>query len=179
MLVFFALTMFGTAKATAQIEYQSESGGKRAAAQARKKEQENLPYRPKVDVFSLMPEPHQVLATAYRQNIGTFAKALLDQAQIDGSLSADFARAAVAEINRNFDQARDHHREHVKTMSADRHSKAAAMIEEMDTHHSKLKSAIDALEKDVENYTLNSRQIAIDCADVIRHLGGISKVDKR
>lgn len=179
ILVFIALTMFGAADATARTQHQSESGDKKVSPQTSKKGQENLPYMPKIDVFSLMPEPHQVLATAYRQNIRTFTKALLDQAQIGGSLSADFARAAVTEINRNFDQAKDHHNEHVKTMSADLRSKAAAMIKEMDTHHSRLRNAIDALEKDVENYTLNSNRIAIDSADVIRHLDEISKMHNR
>ena len=44
---------------------------------------------------------------------------------------------------------------------------------------SKLKKAIDILEKDVQNYTLNSKQIVAHCADVLRHLDEMSKMHKQ
>jgi len=130
----------------------------------------------RMDMSGMMNEPHHVLAMAYIQSIGTFAKALSDQAQASNQLSADFARAAVSEIRRSLDQADDHHQEHMKTMSEAMRSKMPAMMKEMETHRSRLGDAVKALEKDVEDYTLNSKQIAADCAVVLKQLDDMSKM---
>lgn len=126
----------------------------------------------KVDMPAMMNEPHHVLAMAFMQNIETFTKVLNDQAQGGSPLSADFARAAVAEITRNFGEAQSHHREHMKTMSPGGTSNAR----DMDVHDSRLKDAISTLEKEVQNYTLNSKRIAADCADVLKRLDEMSKM---
>lgn len=176
-LAVIALTMFGAVTAPAQTQHQEYPDDQTAPAQASKQSHEQM-HRdmPKMDTLGMMNEPHHVLAMAYRQNIGTFAKALRDQAQAGGSISADFARAAVAEMNRSFDKAEEHDREHMKTMSADMRSSMAAMMKEMDMHRSRLKAAITTLEKDVQDYTLNSKKIATDSADVVRHLDEMSKM---
>ena len=177
ILAIIALTIFGGVTAQVQTRIQHPSPDETASTQAVKKVQERMRHdMAKMDMSDMMNEPHHVLAMAYRQNVETFAMALRDQAQGSGSVSADFARAAVAEINRNFDKAEDHHQEHIKTMSADMRSRMAAMIKEMDMRHSKLKVAIDALEKDVRGYTLNSKKIATDSADIIRYLDEMSKM---
>ncbi len=177
ILSIIALTMFGAVSAQAQTEHQNHPDDQMASAQTSKQSHEQMHSdRPKMDTSGLMNEPHHVLAAAYRQNIGTFAKALRDQAQAGGSLSADFARAAVAEMNRSFDQAEEHDREHIKTMSADMRARMAARMKEIDMHRSRLKVAIAALEKDVQDYTLNSKKIATDSADVVRHLDEMSKM---
>jgi alpha-L-fucosidase len=132
----------------------------------------------KMDMPSMMNEPHHILAMAYMQSIGTFAKALGDQAQASNQLSADFARDAATEMRRNLDEADEHHREHMKTMSEDMRSKMPAMMKEMETHRSKLGDAVKALEKDVQAYTLNSKQIAADCALVLEHVDDMSKMHK-
>lgn len=49
-------------------------------------------------------------------------------------------------------------------------------IGETDMRDSKLKDAINTLEQDVQNYTMNSKQIAADCADVLKHLANTSKM---
>lgn len=177
ILAAIALTMLGAVTAQSQTQNQNYTDDQTAPAQTSKQVHEQM-HRdmPKMDTLDMMNEPHHVLAMAYRQNIGTFAKALRDQAQAGGSLSADFARAAVAEMTRSFDQAEEHDREHIKTMSADMRSRMAAMMKEMDMHRSRLKVAIAALEKDVQDYTLNSKKIATDSADVIRHLDEMSKM---
>ena len=73
----------------------------------------------KMDMSSMMNEPHHALAMAYMQNIGTFAKTLQNHAEGSSPLDAKFARAAVAEIKRSLDQMEEHHGEHMKTMSAE------------------------------------------------------------
>src|SRR6185295_3068699 len=129
-----------------------------ASAQAGKKGAERINHDIlKRDVSDMTSEPHQVLAMAFMQNIETFTKILGEQAQGNRPLSADFARAAVAEIIRNFDEANTHHQEHVKAMRPGRPSRMSGM-NDMTMRNSKLKTAIDTLEKDVQDYTLNLNQ---------------------
>lgn len=161
-----ALAVFGAVYGLGQTEHQHP---------AQKPMQHDMS---KMDMSSMMNEPHHILAVAYMQSIGTFAKALSDQAQASNQLSADFARAAAEETRRSFDQAEEHHKEHMKTMSEDVRSKMPAMIKEMDTHWSRLKDAVKTLEKDVQAYTLNSKQIGADCADVLKHVDEMSKMHK-
>ncbi|MCI0489411.1 MAG: hypothetical protein L0229_22690 [Blastocatellia bacterium] len=177
ILAVIALTMFGAVTAQAQTGTQHTYADETASIQAVRKVQERMRHdMAKMDMSYMMNEPHHVMARAYRQNIETFAITLRDQAQAGRPLSADFARAAVAEINRSFDKLEDHHQEHLKTMSADMRSRMAAMIKEMDMRHSKLEAAIAVLEKDVQGYTLNSEKIATDSAAIIQHLDEMSKM---
>ena len=175
-----ALIVFGGWTTLAQTKPQPEPENKPASHQAGKKGQETVhAEQSKTAMSAMISEPHQVLAMVYRQNIGTFAKALGDQAQVNSSLSADFARAIAGEISRSFDKAEEHDREHVKTMSLEMRSKTTAMMKAMDTYRSKLKDAIATLEKDVRDYTLKSKQIAIDSTEILKYLDEMSKMYNR
>ena len=172
-LAVITLMVFGEMTALAQTKPQHLYADQTASIQTSKKEQARLHHDiSKMDMPAMTNEPHQVLSRAFMQNIETFAKTLNDQAQGDTPLSADFARAAVTEIIRNFDEANSHHQEHVKAMRPDK----PARMSEMSLRDSKLKTAIDTLYKDVQNYTLNSKQIAVDCAAVLKHLDDMSKL---
>jgi polyhydroxyalkanoate synthesis regulator phasin len=178
-LAVIALMVFGGMAALAQSRTQHRYAVQTASAQTGKKGQERVNHDIlKRDMSAMTNEPHQVLAMAFMQNIETFAKTLSDQAQGDTPLSADFARAAVSEIIRNFDEANTHHQEHVKAMRPGRPSRMSGMTE-TDMRDSKLKAAIDTLDKEVQNYTLNSKQIATDCADVLKHLDEMSKMHRQ
>ena len=178
-LAVIALITLGGMNALAQTKPQHEHADLTASVQIVKKGQERMNHDiSKMDMSAMTQEPHQVLAMAFMQNIETFAKTLGEQAQGGSPLSADFARAAVTEIIRNFDEARSHHQEHMKTMRPGRPSKMSGMGE-IDMRDSKLKDAIDTLEKDVQDYTLNSKQIAADCADVLKHLDDMSKMHRQ
>lgn len=177
-LAAIVLTMFGAVAAPAQTEHQH--GDKQASTQTSNKGQDNLDRdMAKMAMSGMMNEPHHVLAMAYMQNLGTFAKALRDSAQGSSPLSTDFARAAVEEIRRNLDEAEEHRQEHVKTIGADMRSKMAAMTKAMDIHRSRLKNAVAGIEKDVRDHTLNSKQIAADSAEVLKHLDEMSKMRSR
>ena len=174
-----AMIVFGAMTALAQTKTRHPYADQTASVQTVNKGQERMPRDvSKMDMSARTNEPHQVLAKAFMQNIETFAKVLSEQAQGGSPLSADFARAVVSEIRRNFDETNTHYREHVKTMSPGKPSNMSG-IGEMDMRDSKLKKAIDILEKDVQNYTLNSKRIAADCADVLRHLDEMSKMHKQ
>src|ERR1044071_3643922 len=164
-----ALTMFGSVYAAPRTPQQLKSGNKKETVQARNKAQTHT-YQEmsETQMSGMMNEPHHVLEVAYKETIATFANALREQAQT-GSLSSDFARLAAAEIGRCLDQVDEHHREHVKTMSAEMRSNMTATMKEMDMSISSLKNAFKVLEKDVAAYTLNAKQIATD-SDVILKL---------
>src|SRR5690348_6305354 len=102
-LAVIALVVFGGLTAFAQTKTQHRYADQTASAQTGKKAQQRLNHDIlKKDVSDMTNEPHQVLAIAFMQNLATFAKTLSDQAQGETPLSADFARAAVSEIQRNF-----------------------------------------------------------------------------
>ena len=177
ILSILALMVMSAATSLAQTVQQPESGDKQASTLPTKKGQKYLDQEMlKLEVSGRKNEPHYVMAMAYLQTIGTFAKALGDQASGDQQLSADFARATVDEINRSLDKAKEHHQEHLKTMSSDIRLRLAAMVKEMDLQHAKLNDAVKALEKDVQNYTLDAKQIATDSQAILKHLDELSKM---
>jgi hypothetical protein len=94
-LAVIALMGFGTMTALAQSKAQHPYAGQAASAQAGKKGAERMNHDIlKRDISDVTSEPHEVLAMAFMQNIGTFTKVLSEQAQGSRPLSADFARAA-------------------------------------------------------------------------------------
>jgi hypothetical protein len=164
ILAIIALTLFSAVGALAQTEHQHG---------AQKPMQHDMS---KMDMSSMMNEPHHALAMAYMQNIGTFAKALHNQAEGSSPLNAKFARDAVAEIKRSLDQMEEHHGEHMKMMSEEMHSHMAAMMKDMEMHRSVLKDAVSALEKDVRADQLDSKQVAADSANILKNLDEMSKM---
>jgi hypothetical protein len=164
ILAVIALVLFSAAGALAQTGHQHGS---------QKPMQNDMS---KMDMSGMMNEPHHALAMAYMQNIGTFAKTLRDQAEGTGPLNAKFARAAVAEIKRSFDQMEEHHGEHMKMMSEEMRSHMAAMMKDIDMHRSMLKDAVGALEKDVRADQPDSKQVAADSANLLKHLDEMSKM---
>ena len=159
ILAVIAMMLFSAAGALAQTEHQH---GAQKPAQH--------------DMSSMMNEPHHALAMAYMENIGTFAKALHNQAERSSALDASFARAAVAEMRRSLDQMEEHHGEHMKMMSEEMRAHMAPMMKDMEMHRSMLKDAVSALEKDVKADQPDSKQVAADSATLLKHLDEMSKM---
>jgi hypothetical protein len=164
ILAVIALMLFSALGARAQTEHQHG---------AQKPMQHDMS---KMDMSSMMNEPHHALAMAYMENLGTFAKTLHSQAEGTGPLNAKFARAAVAEMKRSLDQMDEHHGEHMKMMSEEMRSHMAAMMKDMDMHRSMLKDAVSALEKDVRADQPDAKQVSADSAIVLKHLDEMSKM---
>lgn len=164
ILAVIALTLFSAVGALAQTEHQHG---------AQKPAQHDMS---KMDMSSMMNEPHHALAMAYMKTIGTFAKTLHSQAEGSSPLDAKFARAAVAEIKRSLDQMEEHHGEHMKMMREEMRSHMAAMMKDMDMHRSLLKDAVGALEEDVRADQPDSKQVAADSANILKHLDEMSKM---
>ena len=164
ILSVIALMLFSAVGALAQTEHQHGT---------QKPMQHDMSKR---NMSNMMNEPHHALAMAYMQNIGTFAKTLQNQAEGSSPLDANFARAAVAEIRRSLDQIEEHRGEHIKMMSEEMRSHMAAMMNDMEMSHSMLKDAVSALEKDVRADQPDSKQVAADSANVLKHLDKMSKM---
>lgn len=164
ILALFALSVFGTGSALARTGQQHGT------------EKPIHHDMATMDMDSMMIEPHHVLAMTYMHTVGAFAHSLHHQALAAAPLDAAFARAAVDEIKRSFDEMEKHHAEHVKTMSEEKLAKMSAMMKKMDTHRAMLSDAVGALEKDVRADQLDSGKVAADCANVLRYLDEMSMV---
>jgi hypothetical protein len=164
ILAVIALMLFSAVGALAQTEHQHG---------AQKPAQHDMS---KMDMSSMMNEPHHALAMAHMQTLGTFAKTLHHQAEGTSPLNAKFARAAVSEIKRNLDAMEEHHADHMKMMSEEMRSHMAPMMKDMEIHRSMLKDAVSALEKDVKADQPDSKQVAADSATLIKHLDEMSKM---
>jgi hypothetical protein len=177
ILTVIVLMIISTVTAQTQTAYQQETVDKKISPLPNKKGQKFLDKEMiKFEMSGRNNEPHYIMAMAYLQSIATFAKALGEQASGDNQLSSDFARAAVSEINRSLDKAEEHHQEHMKTMSTDKRAKLVSMTKIMDSQRSSLNDAVNALGKDVQNYTLDSKQISADCTVILKHLDELSKM---
>ena len=128
------------------------------------------------DQMMMANEPHHVLAMAYHENLATFAKALHEQTAGASSVNVEFARAAVAEMRPSFDRMKQHHQEHMQTMSAEMHSKMGAMMQQMETHHTELNTQLTALEQEVQAATPDAKKVAALAAGVNSHLDAMSKM---
>ena len=128
------------------------------------------------DHMMMANEPHHVLAMAYCQNMTVFAKALQGQTARPGPVNVEFARAAVTEMRRSFDQMKQHHQEHLKTMSAEMHTTMSGMMQQMETHQVELNTQLTALEQEVQAATPDAKKVSTLAASVHTHIDVMSKM---
>ena len=160
MLVALALGAFGATASTVQHE-----------GHTTKKEMSH-------DHMMMANETHHILAMAYHQNLATFAKALHEQTAGASSVDVEFARAAVTEMRRSFDQMKQHHQEHMKTMSADTHTKMSGMMQKMETHQTEVNTQLSALEQEVQSATPDAKKVSTLAASIHTHCDAMSKMNQ-
>ena len=129
-----------------------------------------------MDMSAMMQEPHHVLAMAYKDNLANFAKALHHEANQAKPINPEFARAAVAEMRRSFDQMQQHHQAHMKTMDDKMKAQMAGMMKQMDAHHSAIQEHLAALNKEVQTSAPVSKSISTHIAEILKHCDGITKM---
>lgn len=169
ILMTVSLGALGSIAAYAQHQgHTTKSGPPRSATQI-KQDMAN-------DHMRMAHEPHHVLAMAYHHNLGTFATALQEQAVRTGPLHVEFARSAVAEMRRSFDQMRSHHQQHMTTMSAAMHTRMDDMMKKMETHRDELNGQIVSLEQEVSLATPDARNVSRLAARVNTHLAAMAKM---
>lgn len=145
-----------------------------AVAQHEQHGQMKGPQSGSMDMSKMMQEPHHVLAMAYHQNLAAFAKALHEQTARTSSVNVEFARAAVAEMRRSFDQMKQHHHGHMQTMSAEMHTKMSGMMEQMETHQTELNTQLTSLEREVQSATPDAKKVSTLATSVHTHLDAMS-----
>ena len=128
------------------------------------------------DHMKMASEPHHVLAMAYHQNLAAFSKALHEQTMNAGPLNLEFTRAAVSEMRRSFDQMKQHHQEHMKGMSADKHAKMTGMMEKMETRHTEMSTQLTDLEQALRAATPDAKKVSDLANRLHKHLGEMAKM---
>lgn len=122
-------------------------------------------------------EPHHRLAMAYHANLATFAKALKEQtASASSPVNVEFARAAVSEMRRSFDQVKQHHQAHMTTMSAGMRTQMGAMMQKMETHQAEMNTQLTALELEVRTAAPDAGKVSALAASIHTHLEAMSKM---
>jgi polyhydroxyalkanoate synthesis regulator phasin len=125
---------------------------------------------------AMKQEPHHVLAMAYQDNLVNFAKALRHHAAEAKTVNPEFARAAVAEMKRSFDQMQEHHQEHMKTMDEKMKAQMADMMKQMDAHHSAIREHLAALDKEVQTSAPDAKGVSEHVAEILKQCEGMSKM---
>ena len=155
------------------------SGG----AAARQQEQSEMPKDKMsmnqggmMDMSAMMREPHHKLAMAYKTNLVNFAKALQHQANQTNPIDPEFARAAVAEMKRSFEQMQLHHQDHMKSMDEKMKTQMADMIKEMDTRDLAIKEDLNALDKEVEASVPDAKSISKYVDEILKTCESMSKM---
>ncbi len=131
-------------------------------------------------MMDMANEPHHALAMAFHQNLAIFAKALHEQTARASSVNVEFARVAVAEMRRSFDQMKQHQQEYMQTMSAEMHTKMSGqmsgMMKQMGTHQTELNTQLTALEQEVQLSTPDAKKVSTLAASVNSHLDAMLKM---
>lgn len=128
------------------------------------------------DHMMMANEPHHVLAMAYCENMNVFVNALQGRTSRTSAVDVEFARAAVTEIRRSFDQMKQHHQAHVQTMNTEMHTKMGGMTQQVETHQAKLDTQLTALEQAVQAATPDPNKVSTLAAGVHTHLDAMLKM---
>ena len=126
--------------------------------------------------MTMASEPHHVLAMAYHRNMSVFATALQEQTAHAASVNVDFARAAVTELRRSFDQMSLHHQAHLGTMTAAMRTQMSGMMQDMEMHRTELNAQITALEHEVQMPTPDAKTVYKMATGVNTHLDAMTKM---
>jgi hypothetical protein len=158
----------------AAISQQVNSG----TPQSSKQSQGKMPQHQQgmMDMSAMMQEPHHVLAMAYKDNLVNFAKALQHEANQTKPIDPEFARTAVAEMRRSFDQMLEHHQGHMKAMDEQMKSRMGEMMKQMDAYHAAVGEHLTALEKEVQTAAPNAKSVSEHVAEILKQCDGMSKM---
>ncbi len=108
----------------------------------------------------MVSEPNYVLATAYRGSMVAFADALNGQTVGGGPVNVDFARAAVNEMRRSFDQMKNYNDKYMATISAEVRAQTTTMMQSLETQRANLNKQLTSLETEVKLDKPDAKKIA-------------------
>ncbi len=161
----------------AAISQQGRSGMPQSSEQSQgKMPQHQQGMMDMMDMSAMMHEPHHQLAMAYKDNLANFAKVLRQGAVDTKTVDPDFARAAVAEMKRTFDQMQQHHQGYMNAMDEKMKAQMAGMMKQMDAHHLAIKEGLAALGKAVQTSAPDSQSISKYADDILKNCTSMSKM---
>lgn len=120
--------------------------------------------------------PHHVLAMAYHDNMLTFVKAVQGHTTSTVPVDVDFTRAAVDEMKRSLGLMKQHHQDHMKTMSEEMRTASIGMVQEMETHQSELNSQLIAMEEELKQSIPDAKKLSTLATNLRTHLNAMSKM---
>jgi len=169
-----ALLCLSAASLTVQAQHEHHDG--QAASQGEKKELATQHQRQgaSTDTSRMAQDPHHALALAYYDVMAVFAKALRHNAGHTNVVDAEFARDAVSEIRRAFDQMRRHHQEGMKTVGGDAHAQHQAMMKQSGEHTAQVPELLDALERETSVDQPDARRVSDLAGELLKHLDAMS-----
>jgi hypothetical protein len=173
MMAAGALLALSFAGAPAFAQHEHHGGQKPAPGRQQGQQQQQHQGH---DMAAMMQEPHRLLAMAHHESAAAFARALSKHASGAGAFNAEFARDAVAEVRRNFDQMTRHHHDHMQAMSGPMRAQMDAMMKQTEPHHAKMREHLEALERETGGAQPGRQRVAEHAAEFVKHLDAMSKM---
>ena len=138
---------------------------------------EMKPMGKHMSMDDMSKNPQHMLMMGYRQNLITFATSLRDAANT-GSIDAEFARTAVAEIKRSAEKMNEIHQKHMNMMSPQMRTDMAEMMQKMQQQHAKFQEQITNLEKLVQTDKMDAQAIGKQADAIVSEFGMMQMKDK-
>jgi len=91
-----------------------------------------------------------------------------------GPVDVEFARAAVGEMRRSFDQMKKYSDAYTESISAEVRAKSSATMQGVETHRTELNAQLALLEEEVKLEQPDANKIATLSASVRTHLDAMS-----
>jgi hypothetical protein len=125
----------------------------------------------------MITEPNYVLGTAYQKSMIAFADALNEQTVGGGPVDVNFARAAVDEMRRSFDEMKKYNEKYMSTISAEVRAKTTATMQSLETQRAGLNTQLTSLETEVKLSKPDAKKVATLSAGVRTQLDAMMMVD--
>jgi hypothetical protein len=117
---------------------------------------------------------HHALALAFHESMAVFTKTLRQNAEQTTAVDGDFARDAVAEIRRGFDQMQRHHQEQMNMLTGSARTQMEATMKQMEPHHAKIKEELEALERETGVEKPDRTRVLQHTTELLKHLNEMS-----
>lgn len=159
IVLWIVLSPLGVSRLAAQHQHEHQQSQPQSRHQHQQQQQKQAPAGERKEGgidqqgVSQTPHPmqraHRLLAAAYAQNLGVFAKALQTYANSTASLDHEFLFTVVAEMNRSFDTMQQHLQEYQKTLGATAAAKNP-MTQSSEAQMAEVRQHLLALGRDLE-----------------------------
>lgn len=120
--------------------------------------------------------PHHALAMAYHENMLTFIRVVQGHTTSAAPVDVAFTRAAVDEMQRSLGLMKQHHQDHLKTLSEEMRTAASGMVQEMETHQAELGVQLSAMEEELKASIPDAKKLTTLATSVHTHLDAMSKM---